>query len=260
MYYFGFLINACGCATKEEEKKVSRCSLGTLFRAGGWGVGRRGGEGLVPVSGVRVTEANSDGDDLVVKSLDVGNRPGAQLGNGTLVSIVHQLHVVSTGRGTADSRSNNTTLDLGQGIICQLVDSEVVINIGVSRRNVPGGNDISETLQRRLDLDVVSVSIAEGTITIRRAHVTGDDSEDVKEGLLDALHLEGDLVDGEGGQLRVGPGVGGDLVTGLIGALDDGADGGVVDATVVVAVDEEGDLDLLLVEEIEELMSVLFGV
>lgn len=168
--------------------------------------------------------------------------------------------MVSTGRGSADSRSNNTALDLGQGVIGQLVDRVVVINIGVSGRNVPGSNDISQALQCRLNLDIVGVSVTESTITKRRAHVTGDDSEDVEEGLLDALHLEGNLVNGEGGQLGVGPGVGGDLVTGFVGALDDGADGRVVDAAVVVAVDKEGDLDLLLIKEVEELMGVLFGV
>lgn len=251
-------MRGCGCATK--KKKKCRRSLGTLCCAGGWGVGRRGSDGLVPVSGVRVTEASSDGDDLVVKTLDVGDRPGAQLGNGTFVSIVHQLHVVSTSRGSADSRGNNTTLDLGQGIIGQLVDRVVVVNIGISRRNVPGGNDISQILQRRLDLDIASVSVTESTITKRGAHVTGNDSEDVEESLLDALHLEGDLVDGEGGQLGVGPSVGGNLVARFVGALNNGADGGVVDAAVVVTVDKEGDLDLLLVEEVEELMGVLFGV
>ena len=245
------------CLVVQQRKKVSLHSLSILFQAGGWGVGSRGGDGLVPVSGVRVAEASSDRDDLVVKTLDVGDRPGAQLGNGTFVSIVHQLHVVSTSRGSADSRGNNTTLDLGQSIIGQLVDRVIVVNIGISRCNIPGGNDISQILQRRLDLDIVGVSVTESTITKRGAHVTGGDSKDVEEGLLNACHFEGDLFDGEGGQLGVGPGVRSDLMAGFVGALDDGADGGVVDAAVVVAVNKEGDLDLLLVEEVEELMGVL---
>lgn len=231
---------------------------GSLWRTGGRGVGRRGGECLVPVSGIRVTEASSNGDDLVSKTLDVANRPGAQLGNGALVSVVHQLHMVGSGTSSSDSRGHNTLLDLGQGRIAQLVGRVVVVNISISSGNVPGSNDVSQVLQCRLDLDVASVSVTEGTVTERGAHVTGHDSEKIEKGLFDTLHLDGDLLDREGCQLRVGPGVGGDLMTRFVGALDDGADGGVVDTAVVVTVNKEGDLDLLLVEKIEELMGVLY--
>jgi hypothetical protein len=50
----------------------------------------------------------------------------------------------------------------------------------------------------------------------------------------------------------------GDLVARFVRALDNGADLGIVDAAVIVTVDKEGDLDLLLVEEVEKLICVLF--
>lgn len=149
-------------------------------------------------------------------------------------------------------------LRLHQGIVGQLVGVGVVIDIGIASGNVPGGDHIAQVLEGALDLLVISVAVAEGTVTIGRTHVAGDNTEDVLESLLELGHLEGDAIGGQLGKLGVGPGVGGDLVARVVGALKDGLDLGVVDALLVVSVDEEGDLDVLLVEEVQQPVGVLF--
>lgn len=222
---------------------------------GGWTSGR-GLEGLVPVPGISIAEALGNSDELVTKALDIGNRPRGQLGHSALIGIVHQLHVVGAlGVGVDDigDISLFQTSELG---IRELVGGVVVIDIGVSGGNVPGGNDVAQAGQRRLDLDIVGATGGEGAVAKRRAHVAGDDSDELQEGLFDTAHLGGDLGGGLGGQCDVRPGVGGDLVARVVGTTDGCADGRVVDASIVVSVDKEGGLDLLTVQDVKELVGI----
>lgn len=232
-----------------------QCALHLRCADGGW-VGGRGLESLVPVPGISIAEALSNSDELVTKALDIGNRPRGQLGHSALVGIVHQLHVVGALGLGVDDIGDISLFQASELGVREFVGGVVVIDISVSGGNVPSGNDVAQAGQRRLDLDIVSATRGEGSVTKRRAHVAGDDSDELQEGLFDTTHLGDDLGRGLSGQCDVRPGVGGDLMARVVGTTDGCANGRVVDASVIVSINKEGDLDLLTVQGVKELVGV----
>jgi hypothetical protein len=84
------------------------------------------------------------------------------------------------------------------------------------------------------------------------AHVGGEEADDVDEGFFGFVHFFSSCGGGEGGEIGVGPGVGCDLVSFIVGSPDDvGPLGYFVDVTVAVtADDEEGGFDVVSGQDI----------
>lgn len=246
-----------GDVERKEKRKRQTIEI-SLLLADSRGGRSSGSDLLVPGTRVHITQALRHGHNLVAQALDIVNRPRSHQLDSALIGIVVESHVSSALGSGVDNGGVLELLSLHQGIIGQLMGGGVVIDIGIGGGNVPGGDDVAEALEGALDLQIVSVAVTESAVTIRRAHVAGYDAEDVLEGLFELGHLKGDAVDGQLGELGMGPGVGGDLVAFIEGAFEDGLDLGVVNALLVVSVDEEGDLDVLLCEEVQEAVGVLY--
>jgi hypothetical protein len=80
--------------------------------------------------------------------------------------------------------------------------------------DVVGNNAIPEGLHRR--------EHAAGGLEVGRAHVGGLHADDVDEGGFELSHLCGEGGGGEGADVWVGPGVGGNLVAGFVSVLEGG--------------------------------------
>jgi hypothetical protein len=101
----------------------------------------------------------------------------------------------------------------------------------------PRSLELGLALRRRLAVPVLGVDVvgddavpeglhrrehAAGCLEVGRAHVGGFHADDVDEGGLELRHLGGEGGGGERADVRVRPGVRGDLVAGLVGILEGG--------------------------------------
>lgn len=134
-----------------------------------------------------------------------------------------------------------------------------------------GGRELGLALRRGLVIPVAAVDVIRDDLVaershgreygaaggqVGRAHVGGLLADDVDHGLLELLHLGGELRGAQTAEVGgVRPGVRGDLVAGVEGLLDGGLL--VVDAAVQRARHEEGGLGAAVVEDIDQLGGVL---
>lgn len=98
--------------------------------------------------------------------------------------------------------------------------------------------------------DIVVVATEWGT------HETGLDTEDTTESLFHSVHTVLDLGSGESCEIGVRPSVISNHHTMVVSILDTGDHVSVVDTAIVVPVEEEGPLDLVLYEQVNELLMV----
>ena len=137
----------------------------------------------------------------------------------------------------------------GLGINCFGLSSGVAIRI--SGIPIPK----SEILTPRLgDAPHVVVITAVG-----RSHEGGTDAKGARKCLLHAEHGILNLSGGERGEISMGPGMLSDHVPGIVSVLDTLDGLGVVDAVVVVAIEEEGAFCACCCELIGDLLEILVG-
>lgn len=202
----------------------------------------------VPVSLV-ISKALADGNSSVTSILESLEHELGQVLGGLLVDVVSDGEEVVVGRVLASEGVREVVLG-----VLDLVRGGVVVVISVQ---IEVGDVVAESLQ------VVLAARLGGARRVRGAHVGGEETEDVPEGHLVLDHLVLALSRGNGAQVLVAPGVGGDLVALRVHPLDDSvpAVGGVVDLAlaVVVAGDEEGGLGVVLLQHVEHAVGVDVG-
>lgn len=194
--------------------------------------------GLVPVLG-SVAEALSDSDGAVALRLEVVDHLLNQRNNSLLVYIVREDNV-AVSRG------------VGAELVVELLSRDV--------RGLGGIVFIILGIEAGVD-DVVAqaghIAQARGVAgQERRAHVLGGEAGDAASSILELGHLGDAVRRGEGAQVWVGVGVGADKVALGLHAANVVRTGCRLDVAPVVAVDEEGGLDVVGGERIEELGGV----
>lgn len=151
------------------------------------------------VRAVRIAQAFRNSDQLQVVRLGPVNQPRRERLHGALVRLVHQRNVsVAACAGR---------LELSLALRRRLA----VPVLGV---HVVGDDPVAHRLHRR--------EHAAGGLEVGWAHVRGLHTDDVDERGFELGHLGGEGAGREGSNVRVGPGVGGDLVAGFVGILESG--------------------------------------
>lgn len=175
----------------------------------------------------------TNSDKLEVILLSPVDQPGGESLHRAGVCLVHERNVaVSAGTSLLE-------------LLLALLSS---LSVPVARVNIIGDDLVSELLHGGQDVSAGG--------EVRRTHVGGLLADDVDHGLLQKLHLLLQLVGAETAEVGgMGPGVTGDLVAGVVGLLD--GSGTVVDAAIELSGPEEGGLGTSVVEDVDELASVL---
>jgi hypothetical protein len=186
---------------------------------------------LISTSSVSKTLGNSYNLEVVL-SCPV-DQPGSQSVDSAGISLVHERDVTIT--------TSASLLELLLALLSRLP-------VPVTRVDVVGNDLVAELLHGRKDVATSG--------EVRRAHVGGLLADDVDHGLLELLHLLLQLIGAQTAEvLGVGPCVTGDLVARVVGLLDGGLV--VVDTAVQLAGPEECTLRTGLVEDVDQLVSVL---
>jgi len=147
---------------------------------------------------LRITKALSNSNHLQPIVLRPVNQPRGKRVNRTGISLVHE---------------RNVAVATGARLLKHLLALLGRLAIPVTGVDVVGDDAVAEGLHR-------GEHVATGG-EVRRAHVGGLYADDVDEGLLEARHLRRQVVGGEGTEVRgVRPGVGRDLVAGLVRVLE----------------------------------------
>ena len=218
----------------------TRGSSGCGVTIAGCGATSAGCGVTIPVL-LRLVHALAHGDTLEAASLKGLNHGDSQVESGELVDVVTDSKLAVRSRvGGIDSITE---------VVLSILDlrrSEVVVVIGVQ---VEVRDYVAKFLQNVLT-DIVARRI-------RRAHVGGIFSENVTDCHLVLDHLVVDLSLGDEGKVLVRPGMGSDLVTFGLHALDDSGPL-LIDSTLadVVTGNEEGGLESGSVELVKNLVSV----
>lgn len=159
---------------------------------------------------------------------------------------------------------NDLGVDLLEGdVVLFVVEEDVRLGIGFRARCV-----VCETLRdgssRTRSRDLIPDDRCRVTPVLQDGHVciadlavggsveSGTDTEDLDEGVLDQVELVVELVACQVCRMRMSPGVRGNLVPCCVGRSEGCDDVVVVDAVPVVAVDEEGAGDVVLLEQTED--------
>jgi hypothetical protein len=203
--------------------------------------------GAVPV--VRwIAEALTNGDSLVAETGEGGQHVVSQVVDSLVVNVVANAQPIRSGSGS--TIGSDVALEVVLGVL-DLVDVVLVVVVGV---NVEVGDVVTEISH------VLLAARLSCAARVRRAHVCGNLAEDVAESHLVLPHLLLAVEGGDGTQVQVGPGVGSDVVTLRVHALDDagelrsGVDFTLVD---VVASDEESGLSVVGLEDVKNVGGVV---
>lgn len=152
--------------------------------------------------------------------------------------------------GSRSTVGSNVSLEVVLGVL-DLVDVVLVIVVGV---NVKIGDVVTEISH------VLLATRFSCTARVRGAHVCRNLAEDVTEGHLVLPHLLLAVNGGDGAQVQMSPGVGSDMMTLRVHALDDAGelrsrvDFSLVD---VVASDEESRLSIVGLEDVKNVGGVV---
>ena len=236
-------------SSNADPLRVSARGGGKKDGGGTYSGGRRraSGRATVPV-GDGVTEALADSDSLVAER---GERLEHVLGEGVRGRLVD---VVGDAEPVTASSLGTTSSDVALEPFLGVLDLGVAELVVVVRVNVEIGNVVSKVGHGLL------AARSSGAAGVRRAHVGREEADDVTHSHLELPHLVPPLHLGNGTQVQMGPCVGCELVTLGVHALDGGhVSRGRVDLTLVDVGtgDEEGSLAAILLEEVQDVISVV---
>lgn len=153
-------------------------------------------------------------------------------------------------RGGGSTIGSDVALEVVLGVL-DLVDVVLVVVVGV---NVEVGDVVTEISH------VLLAARFSCAARVRRAHICRNLAEDIAESHLVLPHLLFAVERGDGAQIQVRPGVGSDVVTLRVHALDDAGElRGGVDFTLVdvVARDEESSLSVVSLEDVKNMGGVV---